>query len=178
MAEGTTIWVQSDPLPDGTYVTAIHYDDDRSRVLDHTAGLAYVTEVLRAAVQAEHDAAVIRHLMATGLGPNLAASVVADLRADRPPIDDAATAPLTLRPGVSQKTMRGFLAIHMDGRQVGQWEPAEAREHAVQVLEVLTAADLDAAYRRHLIGPLGVDEPTAMAIVSDLAAYIGKGRPS
>lgn len=172
-----TIWVQSDLLPDGTYVTAIHYDDDRSRVLDHAAGLAYVTEVLRAAVQAEHDAAVIRQLMATGLGPKLAASVVADLRADRAPLDDAATAPLTLRPGVAEKNMRVFVALHMENRQVGQWDPAEAREHAVQVLEVLTAADLDAAYRRHLIGPLGINEPTAMAIISDLATYVSEGRP-
>ncbi|RCG19076.1 hypothetical protein DQ384_38000 [Sphaerisporangium album] len=165
------IWVQSNLLPDGTYAASIHYDQDRSRVLDRHAGLAYAAAVIDVASQAEHDAAVIRQLTATGVRLTHAAATVAELRADRPPIDDAVTAPLRLVPGVSQKTGNAFLAVFIGARQVGQWDPGDAREHATAVLEALAAADLDAAYRRHLIGIVGLDPGSAQAAVNDLANH-------
>lgn len=166
------IWVKSDLLPDGTYVTAIHYSGDRSRILDRKTGLAYVSAIFAAAVQAEHDAAIIRQHIASGLSLKVAARTIADLRADRPPIDDAATAPLRLTPGVAARTKDAFLAIHVDGQQVGQWDPDDARNHATNVLQVLAAADLDAAYRRYLIGSIGLDVARAENIVTDLATHI------
>lgn len=166
------IWVQSDLAPDGTsYMTAIHYDADQSRVLDRESALACVEEIHRAAVQAEHDAAVIRQLTSIGIGLEEAARAVAGLRADRPPLDESATAPLRLVPGVSQKTGQAFLAVHISGRQVGQWDPADARDHASHILAVQAAADLDAAYRRYLLSA-GLDTETANAVVNDLAEHI------
>jgi hypothetical protein len=95
-----SIWVQSDLAPDGsTYVTSIHYDADQSRILTPETAYAYVAEVFRAAVMAEHDAAVIRQLRAMNITLKEAAGIVAELREDRPPLDDAATAPLRLVPG-------------------------------------------------------------------------------
>ncbi|MEO3860927.1 hypothetical protein [Acrocarpospora sp. B8E8] len=168
------IWVQSDLSADGTtYVTAIHYDQDKSRILDAKTAYAYVAEIFRASVHAEHDAAVIRQLRATGMPVELAARAVADLRADRPPLDDAATAPLRLVPGVSQKTGNGFLATYVGNRQVGQWDPDDARDHATGVLSVMAAADLDSAYRRYLVGPVGLAPGEALAAVSGLADHIG-----
>lgn len=167
-----TIWVQSDLLPDGTYVTAIHYNDDQSRVLDRQTGMAYVAEIFTAAVHAEHDAAVLRQLTSIGVERATAGQAVVDLRADRPPLNDAATAPLRLAPGVSHRTGAGFLAVFIGDRQVGQWDPADARDHATNVLTVLTAADLDATYRRYLTSVIGIDTDRAQHIVGQLAAHI------
>lgn len=167
-----TIWVQSDLLPDGTYVTAIHYDSDQSRVLDHETGLHYAATIHAAATRAQHDAAVIRQLTSMGLALDVAAREIARLRADRPPLDDAATAPLRLVPGVSGRTGRAFLSIKVNGQQVGQWDPDDARDHAANVLTVLAAADLDAAYRRYLIGTIGIDAARAANVVGDLATHL------
>lgn len=171
------IWVQSDLAPDGTtYVTAIHYDDDKSRILTPETAYAYVAEMFRAAVIAEHDAAVIRQLRAMDIKLEDAAGIVAELREDRPPLNDATTAPLRLVPGVSLKTGDGFLAVHLGDRQIGRWEPADARDHATNVLSVQTAADLDGAYRRYLVGSAGIEPDRALAVINDLAEFIGKGR--
>lgn len=172
MSDAQAIWVQSDVLPDGTYVTAIHYDDDQSRILDRAAGLAYVAEVFTAAVHAEHDAAVVRQLTGLGLDLESAARAIAELRADRPPLADAVTAPLRLVPGVSAKTGNGFLHIHLGEVRVGQWDPDDARDHATNVLSVLAAADLDAAYCRYLVGTVGIGLPRAQAVVGDLGNYV------
>jgi hypothetical protein len=172
-----SIWVQSDLAPDGsTYVTSIHYDADQSRILTPETAYAYVAEVFRAAVMAEHDAAVIRQLRAMNITLKEAAGIVAELREDRPPLDDAATAPLRLVPGVSLRTGDGFLAVHLGDRQIGEWEPDDARDHATNVLSVQTAADLDAAYRRYLVGSAGIDHDRALAVINDLAQFIEKGR--
>jgi len=169
--EPPTIWVQSDPLPNGTYVTAVHYNDDTARILDRAAGLAYAAEVVAAATRAEHDAAVLRQLVAAGVDLQAAGHTIADLRADRPPLNDGATAPLRLTPGIAANG-HGFLAVHIGGQQVGQWSPADARDHASAALTVLAAADLDEAYRRHLIGPLGMDEARARDVITDLGDHV------
>lgn len=167
------IWVQSDLAPDGsTYVTAIHYDADQSRILTPETAYAYVNEVFRASVMAEHDAAVIRQLRATGVDLEAAAQAVATMREDRPPLNDAATAPLRLVPGVSLRTGAGFLALHVGDRQIGQWDPDDARDHATNVLAVQTACDLDAAYRRFLIGSAGIEPDRALAVVGGLAEFM------
>ncbi|WP_068924990.1 hypothetical protein [Planobispora rosea] len=166
------IWVASDLAPDGTYVTAIHYSGDRSRILDRAAALAYAAEIHRAAVCAEHDAAIIRQLTSLGLPMEAGGHTVRALRADRPPLDDAATAPLRLVPGVSARTGAGFLDLYVDGKQVGQWDPVDARGHASYILDALAAADLDAAYHRYLISDHGLDADSAKAIIGGLAAHL------
>ncbi|MEU8040913.1 hypothetical protein [Streptosporangium sp. NPDC049078] len=166
-----TIWVQSDPLPNGTYAAAIHYNDDTARILDRPAGLAYAAEVVAAATYAEHDAAVLRQLVAAGVDLHAAGHTISALRVDRPPLNDGATAPLRLIPGIATSG-RGFLRVDIAGEQVGQWSPADARDHASNVLTVLAATTLDAAYRRHLIGPLGLDEARARIVVGDLGDHI------
>lgn len=175
-AEHPGIWVQSDLLPDGTYVAAIHHDDDSSRVLDRQTGLAYAAEIFTAATYSEYDAAVIRQLTAAGVSLQAAARTIGDLRADRPPLDYAVTAPLRLVPGVAAKTGRGFLRVVINGQQVGQWTPDDARDHASNVLTVLAAVDLDAAYRRHLIGPLGLEVARAENVITDLGHHIRRPR--
>ena len=94
--------------------------------------------------------------------------MVTDLRADRPPLDAAATDPLTFTPGVSLARRHPSLALHRHGEQIGQWEVGDARGHALHVLEAVAVADLDAAYRRALVGMVDLDEATAVVVVDDL----------
>ncbi|MGI5292759.1 hypothetical protein ACQEVF_56940 [Nonomuraea polychroma] len=169
---GATIWVRSDVTPDGIYTAAIHFSDDRSRVLDHDAGMRYVHAVVAAAARAEHDAAVVRQLTSLGLPRQAVGEAVQSLREDRPPLDHTATAPLRLEPGVSGQTGEAFITVIIDDKPVGQWTADDARSHAVGVLEVFTAVDLDAAYRRYLVATVGLDLPTATAVVTGLGEHM------
>lgn len=165
----TSVWVTSDLTPSGGYQLAIHFDDDTSRVLDRDAAYAYAATVLDAAERADYDAAVIRQFTRKmGTTKELAAHSVADLRADRPPLDLTAIAPLELQPGVSAKTGNAFLVIAREGRQIGQWSTEDARGHALHVLSALHAIPLDAAYRRYLIGQVGIEPERALNVVDDL----------
>lgn len=170
--EHDSIWVQSDLLPDGTYVTAVHYTADHSRILTRQEGLAYVDQVLTAAVWAQHDAAVVRQLLSMDIALTAAAASIADLRADRPPLDPKITAPLTLTPGVAGRNRQGFLIVEVAGLRIGQWTPGDARDHALNVLEVIHAVDLDAAYRRYLIGNIALDAQRASAVIHGLAEFV------
>jgi hypothetical protein len=169
---GDSVWVLSDLAADGTYVTTVQAGPDHARVLDRSEALAYAGAVLEAAARAEHDAAVLAQLHNfLGLPVEAAAGSVADLRAERPPIDPAALAPIGLVPGVSASTKLPFLILEVDGAPVGQWTVTDARRHAEAVLEVSAAADLDAAYFRWLVGAVALDAGRARNVVSDLASH-------
>lgn len=163
------VTVLSDLAPDGrTYIATVQLDGDTARTLNRDGGFAWASTVLDVAARAEHDALVLRQLHhAVGIPLHLAASCSGDLRADRPPVDDAATVPLRLEPGVNAKG-EPFIGVHINGAQVGQWTCQDARDHAQGILEVLSAVDLDAAYFRYLIGTLDIDPAQARGIVGSL----------
>ncbi|MDH2425752.1 hypothetical protein [Sphaerisporangium sp. TRM90804] len=170
-----TIWVQSNLLPNGRYVVAVHYDADRSRVLDRDEALKYAAAVHALATHAEHDAAVAAQLSQLGLPRDAVAQAVVDLRARRPAIEEAITAPLSLTPSVSASRGVGYLKLSISGRLIAQWEVADARDHANNVLTVLAAVDLDAVYRRYLVMTVGLDRNRAERVVDDLAKHIANG---
>ncbi|MFG1873369.1 hypothetical protein ACGFIV_00850 [Sphaerisporangium sp. NPDC049003] len=166
------VWIQSDLLPGGTYVATLHADDDNSRVLDRDTALRYAAAVHQAATQAEHDAAVVAQLRASGLSREEAALTLVDLRADRAPLDPQVTAPLVFKPCVSANRGVGYLELSVGDRPLGQWDADAAHAHAGHVMAVVAAVDLDAAYRRFLIGTVGLDATHAEDIVGDLAEHI------
>ncbi|RFU83590.1 hypothetical protein DY218_27160 [Streptomyces triticagri] len=169
--ERDSVWVESDVTSDGVYVVAVRYGMDCVRSLNRSEAYDHAGAVLAAAQRAEHDCAVARQLMKiTGLALDEVALMIRELRADRPPLDAAALAPLWLEPGINQET-RPFLVLHADGQQVGQWTVGDARQHALYVLEALEAADLDAAYLRYLVGKIGIDDNRARQAIGDLANY-------
>jgi len=166
------IWVRSDLAPDGkTYILSIEWGADRSFV--PTNPLAYALAALRAAEYAAYDAAVLAQMTPAMKGnQRLALSIVADLRADRPPISDEATAPLTFTPIVSGRNSRPYVLVHgADGKPVTQWTPADVRHHVEGVLAALAVVDLDAAYRRYLVGSLTLDHAKASGVINALADY-------
>lgn len=164
------ITVTSDVTADGAYVAVLTFRN-RRRVLDDTAAARYARTVLNAVATADYDAAVFSQMTGLNLPPDVVAQVVKDLRADRPPLDDDATAPLSFAPGVSHRDGRGFIGLWLDGEQVGQLELDAARDHALHVLEVPQVAVFDNLYRQLLVSTIGLPDRKARAVVHDLARH-------
>lgn len=165
------LWVQSDVMPDGTYVIGLHYGPDRAWTFTRTQAVNHAIAVFAQIERAEHDAAVIA-LLHTKLGLDLevAATFVAkDIRVDRPPIEDPS--PIRLAPGVSHRNLAPFLLLELDGAPIGQWTLDDARQHAVYVLQTVEAVESDARLYRALVGLVDLDEERSRAIVGDVAHH-------
>jgi hypothetical protein len=164
------LWVASDVTPDGDYVVTVQAGDDFALPLGHERGIRYAVAVLAAAQYADYEAAVFAQLAAAKLPGDLALFALAELRNARPAIDPEATAPLGFEALLSSTTRRGLVKVMLHGRQIAQLETAAAAQHAQDVLSLLVAVDLDAAYYGWLMSGV-VDEPTARRTVHDLAQW-------
>jgi len=168
-----SIWIITEPTPDGTgYMATVHFNEDRAVTLTPEQAVAYATDVLTVVGRAEYDAAVMRQITKLTGEPANGVQMIKDLRDDRPTL--TATAPLVMEPSVAVddgNVFRPFIALHMEGKQFGQWTMDDARGHAVGLLEVCAVADMDAAYARSLVSLIGLDKERALAVVGDLARY-------
>ncbi len=173
LADGA-VGVASEPTEDGAYVVTVHFGGDRSRVLGKGEAHAYAQEIIRAAAQADYDAAMINQLRDLGFDTASAVEAYTTIAATRRPLNTEATAPLRLTPGVSATAGVGFMDVHFGQRFIGQWMPAEARSHATNVLDILAATELDEAYRRHLTDDVGISAARATEIVERLGADDGQ----
>ncbi|MGH3548888.1 MAG: hypothetical protein ACRDQU_12420 [Pseudonocardiaceae bacterium] len=178
------LWVRSEVMPDGTYGVGLNVGADRAWAFDREAAVAYAVACFARATEAEHDAAVFGLLTTSMKVPeHAAAKLVCDLRADRPD-DHKATDPLRFTVAIGRRGP--FLKMELDGTQVGELTPADLRDHAVGVLNVLAAADLDANLQRVLVGVVGIDDNRARQFVGSLQEHwpseqrprrSGHGRP-
>lgn len=170
--EQTAVWMRTEPTLDGTgYMVVIEIDDDHALTLDREQANAYSYAILEAVARAEYDAAVFNQIskrMSDKEG--YASQLVVDLRKDRPDIDFSVMEPMSFTPGVNQRG-KPFLLINMAGEPVGQWDLKDARLHALMVLESIVVADLDAGYRRALLGIIGLEGHVATSVVDDLRNY-------
>lgn len=166
------VWIKTDlALDDSGYVVTLEASDDVAVTLTPDRALKHAQGILAAAHRAAYDAAVGRQMTERfGLAMEQAMELVAMLRADRPPLDIADTAPLYLEPGVN-KDLKPFLTLYINGEAVGQWDVDQAEQHAIWVLSMVGAADLDSAYHRMLVGQLEIDESQARQAIGDLANF-------
>lgn len=166
----SAVWIKTEPSVDGArYVVTIEASEDLATTLSPDRALRYASGVLEAASRADYDAAVFKQVTAlTSL--QAARQLVVDLRGDRPPLDDEATYPIALEPGVN-RSQEPFLTIRINGEPVGQWGIQDARSHALGVLEAVGRADLDSAYYRTLVGTVGLDENRARQVVADVGNH-------
>jgi hypothetical protein len=162
------VWVKTERTLDETgWMVTVEIDGDNAIALTENEAPQYVYGVLDAAARAEYDAAVLAQIGAK-VDREHAMRLIVDLRRERPPL--RATRLLDLLPGVSVKG-EPFIGIEVNGKQVGQWDVADARLHAMHVMEAVVTADLDAGYLRALKGIVGLDDSTAHAAVADLANW-------
>lgn len=173
MAEIDALWVISDCAPDGTYVTTIQAGQDLALTLSREQAIAYAMTAIAASAYAEYDAALLAQLIARGMGRLLAASAVRDLRADRPPPDTRTTEPFEFLPVVAAGSLKPCVRVHLRQTPICEWTPDETREHAMNVLIVAVGVDLDAAYRRYLVGQIGLTDNRARAVVNHLIRHRG-----
>jgi len=170
-SENEGLWARSDILPDGNYAVTVSVGSDRIWTLDRDGAIRYALTLLRAAQEADHDAAVFRALTHAEVPPDAAAHGISkDLRPDRPPLDHDATAPLKVEPGVNE-ALQPFLKLSLDGKPFGQVGVDGAADHALGVLSAMLSVDLDAALHRWLIGTIGLDTPKAKAFVHSLIEH-------
>lgn len=162
------IWVSTDPTPDGVYRATLTWGEDHALVLDQEAAATHAREVLAAVAAAEYDAAVVSQLTAL-TDQDSALHMVRELRKDR--AAGSTSTGLELVPGVSAFTGQAYLKIVLDGKPIGQWDPDDARQHAMYVMEAVQAAELDSAYLRLLRGVIGLDEQTGRAAVAGLRKH-------
>lgn len=172
MSDIDAIWVISDVTPFGTYVVTVQVGDDMAVTLDRSRAMRYALTVVDATTRAEYDAAVFAQMSALGIADErTAAEPLIQLRTDRPPLDDDATAPLRFEPVVTSRKKRPVVHVHLGGKVISEWSPDDARGHAMHVLEVTCGVDLDSAYRRLLVGWVGLDDDKARTAVGDIANY-------
>lgn len=160
------LWVRSDPRADGTYGITVTVGADFAWSLDQGEAVAYATLTFKAAMTAEHDAAVFEALRRLpDLDDEWAAKTIRDLREKRPTLTWIPR--VTFIPSVSTEG-EPFLMLCVDGNPEGQVTTDALREHAGWVLCALAACDLDTALVAELTGRIGVDMATAQAFVTDL----------
>ncbi len=166
------VWIKTEPAIDGSgYVVTLEASDDIAVTLTPDGAFRHAQGILAAAHRAAYDAAVGRQMIHRfGLTLEHAYELIVMLRNDRPPLDAADTAPLRLEPGVN-KDLKPFLALYVNGEHVGQWDVDQAEQHAIWVLSMVGAADLDSAYYRMLVGQQQIEESQARQAVDDLANY-------
>lgn len=158
------IWVRTDPAADGTYVAVVELGDDVTIELDRGSAADWAHAVLEQALRAVCDADAVRQV--TDLTSyDLARQVLVDLRAERP-LPSSGCHPLALIPAM-RSSGDPFLWVFVGRDCVGKWTIGQAEAHAAAVVEAVIAAELNAGYRRALVGVLGVGDDTARAIVDD-----------
>ncbi len=164
-----TLTVESDRTLDGVYIPTVSLDGRHLLTLDRERAGRYVAAWADAIARAEFDAAVYAQLTGIGLDEQTAvATIVHDLRPDRPPLDADATAPLRLEPILSQRTKRGQVAAFLGDELVLQLDAPAVYHHIGVVLPVVMTCELDGDYRRYAIGTLQQPVWRAEAMAGDL----------
>lgn len=172
MSEPHGLWVRSDVLPTGAYGVSINVGEDRAWTLTPERAVAYAVTCVRRATEAEHDTAVLSLLQSVGVDKKGAQTLLTeDLWPDRF-VDHVTTEPLRFHSGVSRRRRTGELVatlrMDLDGQPAGELTTADLRDHALGVLKVVAAVDLDAALMRCLTVTVGTDHARAAQIVHGL----------
>jgi len=128
--------------------------------------------VLSAGAAAKYDAAVLAQLTAI-TSAEAAAEVMVLLREQRNRTEWRA-GPMTLTPGVSAFNRKPFLRCAA-GARTWQWDPDDVLHHVEDVLQVAIGVADDTRYHQLLTEHLGLDDPTARAVVSRLGSFFGDG---
>lgn len=179
--EEKVVWVCSDITTDGAYTATIHVNDDVSVSLTPGQARQYAGHVYAVAGAAEHDAAVLRQLVATDMEFKAAGMLILELRQQRPPYPaPPLNLPVRFEPIVSATTQKPYVHGFLAGAEKAftQWSPDDARGHAGYVLAGTVAAALDTAYYRMLRDEVGLEDGESRAAVAMLAEFRTPGEKS
>lgn len=166
------VWVMTEwDVAAGGYCLAVHFTRDVTHPLTPSEAVSYAVSITEASAAASYDAAVFVQFTKKLKMPFDLARDIFKAMWRRRGRETWQAGPMTLKPGISALTGRAFLACDVDGFS-WQWEPAEARQHARQVLEASTAATLDTAYFQTLTEDFDIGMDRATQLVHDLGTYL------
>lgn len=175
-ADDQAVWVRVERDPFGIgYLTVVAYDDDHVLSLDRTDLHAYTETLIAALTRAQYAEGVRRQLRTAGasrghaVSDEHAAASVVELRDEWPELPTFG--PYRIVPIVSIDG-RPSVQVHKGEQVIVQFAPHNVAEHVVHALQVYAAADLDASYRRYLVGVIGVDERTAAGAIAALGDHL------
>lgn len=165
------IWAMSDLQPDGVYMVTISFSDDDAFTLNDDQAFLYASAIIEIANIAEYEAAILAQLKkATKMKETEAAEFIAKYFRPKRSIPVTGT-PVSLVPGISRQTKKAFLIIRYGNKDIGQWDYADAMDHAHAVLDIIFVARLDNIYHHVMKTQVGVDDGRARVIIADLAKY-------
>ncbi len=165
------LWVTSEPTPDrSAYRATMHFGEDYTRFLDEPAAHLHVRKIMEACAAAEYMAIVARQLIdMAGWDDTDAFKKVVKLREFHGRYSFTASG-LTLAPGLGNGGKAFLHVVGPDGVW-WRWWPAHAKQHALAVLEIVSAARWDLAYREFLINREGLDDDQAELMVAGLRTH-------
>lgn len=172
-----SIWCRVEVSPLGTYMLVITYDDDNVLSLGRDELLEYVATMAEAGMRAQYAEGVRRQLREIlrkrpGAGPKAERYVietVAELRGEWPEL--RRFPPYEIHDVVSFEG-RTSVQIWRAGEVIAQLAPSNVDEHIAHALRVYAGADLDASYRRYLVGVIGIEDGRARAAVHTLGQHL------
>lgn len=168
-----TVGVQTGVSATGAYITEISYSDDVVRVISPGEVPAYCDALMYAAVLANHNAGVLRQLVELfGVERENAQQFIIEMRESLPGVDQKAVHPLIVRPSVGHRTGDAYVYLRLKGtKQTWSWDIRDVLAHVQIVRAVSMSTDIDAAYRRQLVGAYGLDDSKARRIVHELGDW-------
>jgi hypothetical protein len=165
------VWVRADPTPLGAgYMLTVEFTDDDVLPLSGADMLAYVATLSDALARAQYAEAVRRQLREQfTMREDMMMHTIIQLRDSWP--DLRRFGRYEIRPCVSMEG-RTSVDVWLGDRNLVQFSPDQLREHIAYVLRVYAWADLDSAYRRFLVGQVGIDQGAASLCVSTLNRHV------
>lgn len=169
------IVVTADRLPDGTYGATVSVGPDFSWSMPGPRARRYALALFELATACEHDVALYEALACKSIPDEIIAAVLTDVRADRDAANtfDRWLSPLRIATILTAaEPHRGVLRVIPDGNaDAWQWTPAEARQHARQVLEGVTAAEEDNRLLQVLRRGAGLPDGTIAAVIDHMQGH-------
>lgn len=166
----TSIMAIADRFPDGTYGATVNVGEDLSFSMTGPRARRYALALFEAATACEHDAALYHALACKSIGDDIAADLINHVRDARPAVSRW-TAPLRINSILTAAEPHlPVLVVETDGG-AWQWSPAEARRHARQVLECVTAAEEDNRLAMVMRARLGLEDEVIAAVIDHMQGH-------
>lgn len=166
----TSIMAIADRFPDGTYGATVNAEEGLSFSMTGPRARRYALALFEAATACEHDAALYHALACKGIPDHASAAILINCRAARPGVNRW-TAPLRISAILTAASPHlPVLVVETDGG-AWQWAPADARQHARQVLESVTAAEEDNRLAEVLREGLGLEEEVVAAVIDHMQGH-------
>lgn len=165
-----SVWCRVEVSPLGTYMLVITYDDDNVLSLGRDELLNYVAVMSDALARARYTEGVRRQLRDQfKFSESVVMLTLTQLRKTWP--DLPRFGPYEIRPCVSFEG-RTSVDVWRGDKQLAQFDAGMLAEHISQTLIAYAGADLDAAYRRFLVGEVGISDGEARLCVTTLNRHL------